>query len=401
MDQNTRQHQLALRQQRLLEMAGARPGGFDTILIIGKVNQYYLTGTMQDALLVLRGNGDVTLYVRKSFQRARFESPLATIRPMKSYRDLLADLPADLGRVLADTQTMPVAALDRLRRHFSFTSLDSADALLLELRAVKDEQEISLIRESGRRHGIMMRETLPSLLQTGMSEADLQADLYRAMVRSGYQGVSRFAMFDTDVILGQLGFSENSLVSTSFDGPGGMRGQSAAVPMLGSRERLLRQGDLVFVDTGYGIDGYHSDKTQVYAFDHEPTKEAAAIHDICRDLLRQTAALLKPGAVPDMIYQTVTRQLPPHLAGSFMGPAGEQVRFLGHGVGLQIDEWPIIAPRRHEPLEAGMVIAIEPKCAVPGYGMVGVEETYLLTDDGAVCLTGGDQPIIPVFPAGR
>ena len=375
-----------------LERQGDR---FDTALVYNRVNQYYLTGTMQDGLLVLRKNGDVLYFVRKSFERARLESPLRPdqLVQFRSYRDLLQFLPENLGHTLLEMEAMPLAVLERLRKYFTFESIHALDGILARIRAIKSPYELALIRESARQHSHLMECVIPSLLREGMSEVELLADTYAAMVKLGHHGLSRFAMPQIEMIVGQIGFGDSSLHPTCFDGPGGMAGLSAAVPAIGSRSRKLRRGDLVFVDIGYGVNGYHSDKTRIYSFGVPPPAEAVAVHTACLDVLDRTAALLVPDMTPEHIYQTVMSQLPADLTPHFMGYGDERVKFLGHGIGLHIDEQPVIARGFKEPLQAGMVIALEPKCGIDGIGMVGAEETFEITPQGAVCLTGGAKEI--------
>lgn len=371
---------------------------YDTALVIDRVNQYYLTGTMQDGILVLRREGRSMLFVRKSLSRAQQESPLVEIYPIRSYRDMLEHLPVDLGQVYLETEKMPLAMLQRLKNHFQMSVIQSLDSVILSLRMVKSPQELELIRESGRQHNQLLREIVPTLLRENMSEADLMAEIYAQMIRLGYHGVSRFGMFQLEMVAGQLGFGESSLYPTSFDGPGGMLGMSAAVPAIGSRDRRLARGDLVFVDIGYGVDGYHSDKTQVYCFGTNPDPQAVNVHQACLDVMARIANLLVPGAVPAEIYNTITNDLPAELAEHFMGYGEEQVRFLGHGVGLQVDEPPALARGFTQPLVENMVLAVEPKSGVAGIGMVGVEETFIIRSNGAECITGGASPIM-VVPA--
>jgi Xaa-Pro dipeptidase len=158
--------------------------------------------------------------------------------------------------------------------------------------------------------------------------------------------------------------------------------------VLGSRSRLLGAGDLVFADIGCGIDGYQTDKTLVYSFGRPQPEPVAQAHRRCFELERHIASMLKPGAIPSEIYATVMRELEPEFLENFMGCGNRRVRFLGHGVGLQIDELPVIAEGFDEPLSEGMVLAIEPKKGIFGVGMVGSENTYLVTPQGGRSLTG-------------
>jgi Xaa-Pro aminopeptidase len=171
---------------------------------------------------------------------------------------------------------------------------------------------------------------------------------------------------------------------------------SAAVPILGSRERKLKRGDTVFVDIGFGIRGYHSDKSQAYIFGAKPTEEMRRVQRGCLEAEKRTAALLLPGARPSDIYRRVMSELSADFREGFMGYQDRQVRFLGHGIGLNVDELPVIAEGFDEPLEESMVIAVEPKKGLRDIGLLGVEDTYIVTKGGGYCITGGGCDILEV-----
>jgi Xaa-Pro aminopeptidase len=168
---------------------------------------------------------------------------------------------------------------------------------------------------------------------------------------------------------------------------------SPAVPFVGSRERCLRVGDLVFIDAGFGIDGYHSDCTQVYRYGAEPTEEMVRLHQLCIDVEREAAEALRPGAIPSELYARALERVGLELESHFMGFGGRRAKFLGHGIGLHLDEPPVLARGFDQPLEEGVCIALEPKIGIAGVGMVGVEDTYVVTPEGGRCLTGGGRPI--------
>jgi Xaa-Pro aminopeptidase len=102
-------------------------------------------------------------------------------------------------------------------------------------------------------------------------------------------------------------------------------------------------------------------------------------HNRCVDVQNHLASLLVPGNIPSQIYQDVIATLEPEFLENFMGYKDRKVKFLGHGVGLLIDEIPVIAEGFHEPLEENMVFALEPKKGIPGVGMVGIENTFVVS----------------------
>lgn len=370
-------------------------------LIINRINQYYFTGTMQDGLLVINRNGTAQYFVKRSFKRALEESPLeesqiCSIYPMKSYRDVAQVIGNELGNTLVETETITIAIFERLKKYFNMSNISSVEDSIFEVRAVKSPYEIYWMNEIGKKHEILLDEVVPSILREGMSELDLTAELYERMLKMGYHGVTRFYRHQTELVAGQVGFGENSLVDTNFDSPGGMRGMCPAVPIIGSRDRFLKKGDLVFVDVGFGMNGYHSDRTQVYMFGATPSKEIVKSHSKCIEVEKKAAELLKPGNVPDKIYKEIMGTLDSDFLNNFMGFGDRRVKFLGHGIGLHVDEPPVIAEGFTSPLEENMIIALEPKKGIPGVGMVGVEDTYIVTPNGGKCITGGEKNIIVV-----
>jgi Xaa-Pro aminopeptidase len=376
-------------------MDEANPG-WDTAVILGKVNQYYFTGTMQDGLLMVKKNKEAMYFVRRSYERARKESSFEPIYPMESYGDAAQIAGEDLGHVFIEAETVTVGILERMKRKFKMSGVSSVDRVLLSLRAIKSPFELSWMEESGRRHHTFLTETVPTLMKEGVSEADFTASLFPEMVKAGFQGVSRFSMFENEMIIGQVAFGTNSLYPTNFDGPGGAAGISPAAPFLGSRDRKLKKGDLVFVDVGFAVNGYNTDKTQVYMFGEKPPGVALSAHRACIDAEARIAELLRPGTVPSEIYEKILGSLSDEFKENFMGFGTRRVKFLGHGVGLHVDEIPLIAPGYKIPLEENMTLALEPKKGIADVGMVGVEDTYVVTGSGGVCITGGGSDIIVV-----
>ncbi|MGE4283352.1 MAG: M24 family metallopeptidase [Clostridia bacterium] len=366
-------------------------------VIFSKINLYYFTGTMQEGMLFIPRNDEATFWVRRSYERAVDESLFSRIKPMDSFRDAAASVAGKVfGTIYMETEIVPLALYHRFQKYFPFNNVKSADAQIAAVRSIKSVFELSLMKQSGNIHQRVLEERIPGILREGMSEAELGAELFSIMIEEGHHGVTRFGMFDTEIVLGHIGFGESSIYPSYFNGPGGNYGMSPAVPLLGSRERKLTKGDLIFIDIGCGVDGYHTDKTMTYMFGKSLSEEAMAIHYKCIDIQNRIAALLKPGAVPSQIYNTIIDKLDSEFLKNFMGFGNRKVKFLGHGIGLQIDEWPVIADGFTDPLQEGMAFALEPKKGIKNIGMVGTENTFLVTPDGGQCITGENPGLILV-----
>lgn len=363
--------------------------GWEMAVVFSKINLYYFTGTMQEGMLMIPREDNAVLWVRRSYERAVDESLFPRIMEMGSFRDAAADMGKGLPDVVyLETEIIPLAFYQRFQKYFPFKAVKSMDQQIASVRAVKSAYELSLMEQSGKIHRKVLEELVPEMLKEGMSEADFASELFSAMVKEGHQGISRFSMFDTEIVLGHVCFGESSVYPTYFNGPGGNYGMSPAVPLLGNRDRKLKNGDLVFVDVGCGYEGYHTDKTMTYMFGKQLSDEVLAEHKKCVDIQNEIVSLLKPGETPANIYKSVMDRLDKRFLNNFMGFGTRRVKFLGHGIGLHVDELPVIAEGFSEPLQEGMTFALEPKKGIENIGMVGIENTFIVTENGGRCITG-------------
>lgn len=365
-------------------------------VVFSKVNLFYFTGTMQEGMLIIPRTEEATFWVRRSYERALDESKFSNIKPMESFRDAAANYGQISGTIFLETEFVPLAMYQRFQKYFPFTEVKAVDSIISSIRSVKSPYEIEFMKKSGALHKRVLEDRVPEILKAGMSEVELAAELYKVMLAEGHQGTSRFSMLDTEVLLGHIGFGESSIYPTYFNGPGGNYGMSPAIPLLGNRERKLTSGDLVFIDVGFGVEGYHTDKTMTYMFERPLSEEAIKAHGECVNIQDEIAGMLRPGAIPSQIYTAVMAKLSPEFLENFMGFGTRKVKFLGHGIGLVVDELPVISEGFHEPLKEGMFFAVEPKKGIQGIGMVGIENTFMVTSEGGKCITGDSKGLIPV-----
>ncbi len=370
---------------------------WEMAVIFSKINLYYFTGTMQDGMLIMNRDDEAIFWVRRSYERALDESLFQVIKPMNSFHVAAESQNHFPDTIYLETEVVPLALYNRFHKYFPFKNFKPVDKVIATVRAVKSEYELSFMRKAGKIHQHVLEDLAPLMLKEGMSEATLVAELFQVMVEEGHDGVTRFGMFDTEIVLGQLGFGESSIYPTYFNGPGGNYGLSPAVPLLGSRDRKLRNGDLVFIDVGCGVQGYNTDKTMSYMFGHSLPQYAIDIHNECLAVQNEIATMLKPGVIPSDIYRIIMDSLDEDFLVNFMGFRNRRVNFLGHGIGLLIDELPVIAEGFNEPLMEGMVFAVEPKKGIRDIGMVGIENTFIVTSHGGECITGINPGLIPVF----
>ncbi len=381
---------------RLRAALSQQDPGWQMAILHDKISMYYFTGTMQVGAFVVTPDSAV-LWVRRDLGRAQEESLHPDIRPMKSFRTLGEAYPVPQA-VYLDKKTATLEWLDMVRKYLPFETLQPLGGILNSLRARKSAYELDLMREAGAIHTTVMHQVAPTLLREGISEAELGGLLYTELLKRGSMGISRFNQPLGEDIAGLVAFSENALRTTAFDGPGGTAGTCTAVQGIGSPTRRLRPGDLVFIDMPAGREGYHTDKSVVFHFGplaaNPEGARIRAAYDLCTQLERRIASKLVPGAVPETLYHEIIEEIDPQFAGGFMHGG----KFLGHSIGLMMDEPPVLAHGFREPLQAGMTFAVEPKIALPGLGIAGTENTYLICSDGpALPLSGGSLPLTEIY----
>lgn len=382
-------------------LADVAPGA-GGLLVFSRLAIYYLTGTWANGLLWLPREGEPVLACRKGKARAMLESPLETIVSFRSYGDI-PGLCKEAGRPLTEVCAAEQSGLSwnlatLLSSRLPGVSFVPGDAALAVAQAVKSPWELEKIRLCGARHGKGLMELLPASIAPGMSEREIARKCWDAFFDLGHQGMLRMSNGD-EIFLGHIAAGDSGNYPSVFNGPVGLRGEHPALPFSGYAGKVWKKGEVLTVDNGFSLEGYCTDKTQVY-FAGKAADIPDAVrrgHDLCMRVQQAVAERLVPGARPSELYALALSMAEKDgLSEGFMGLGENKVRFLGHGIGLYIDAWPVLAKGFDAPIEAGMTLALEPKFGIEGVGMVGVENTFEVTDSGGVCLTGDAYDIICV-----
>lgn len=382
--------ELEARLERFRRAMDAAHPGWEMAAVNHKVAMYYFTGTIQEGVLLIRPQ-DAVFWVRRSFERACNESHFSDIRPMHSFREAAAFYGSAPKVMYVETKKATLDWERMLHKYFAFEELGSFDSVLQDLRMVKSEYELKQMEQSGAIHETVLDIVAPKLIHGGISEAQLAIALYSEMVQRGSHGTARFNQALGEEAVGIASFGKSGLVRTGFDGPGGTDGTCIAVQSIGNAFRKLQPGRLVYLDIPCGFDGYHTDKTVVYYYGDlakdEQSKYLMEAQQRCLELEQEVVRLMVPGEPIENLYLRTMDKFDNIYGDAFMNGG----KFLGHSIGLVMDEAPAIAKGFKQPLQPGMTFAVEPKIALPGLGMVGTENTYVVTENGTRSLTGSSH----------
>jgi len=360
----------------------------DGALILQNADLFYYAGTVQQSHLYVPAEGEPTLFVRRVLERARAESALAAIVPLASPKELgeallrrYGALPQRLGLEL---DVLPVDRLHKLQRQLPGILPVDVSPDIVGQRAIKSEYEIGLLRQSAAIADAVC-ERLPELLREGLTEAEFAGKVEAEARALGHEGIIRMRGFNQEMFYGQLLVGPNGSVASFLDTPLGGSGLSAAVAQ-GVGMRRIGRGEPVVFDFVPVRHGYITDFTRILSLGPLPVQLRSA-YEVALRIQAAVVEAARPGAPCRALYQiAVAAAERAGLGEHFMGYGTTRVRFLGHGVGLELDELPVIAAN-DTALQAGMVFALEPKFVFPGVGAVGIENTWCVRPGGLERLT--------------
>lgn len=372
--------------------------GMDGALIVQNTDLFYFSGTIQQAHLYVPAEGPPLLMVRKSLERAQAESPLANILPLASPKKLPALIdanglkpPAVLGMEL---DVLPTNNYFSYRKRFPQSDIRDISFSIRTLRAVKSDHELDLIRQaaafSDRVAGMM-----PNLLQPGMTEIELAGRVEAEARRLGHQGIARMRLWGAEMFYGHLMAGPSAAVPSFLASPTGGASVSPAVAQ-GPGFRKIRRNEPILLDYVFAWQGYISDHTRIFSIGRLPRMLVEA-HAHMLNIQEHVRKMATPGTVAGDLYETAVEMARERgLIGNFMGAGDDRIRFIGHGVGLEVDEFPFLAKGQKTRLKEGMTIALEPKMIFPGKGVVGIENTHVVSKDGLRQLTVAEEKIVTV-----
>lgn len=373
--------------------------GIDGSLIVQKTDLFYFSGTAQQGWLYVPVAGTAVLMIFKDVERARMESPLAVqslVSPKKipeMVREMGCPAPAVLGLEL---DVLPTNLYFQYAAIFKEARIVDVATEIRLIRAVKSAYEIDLLRQAAALSD-QLAAKVPEFLQEGMTEVALAGQLEGYARSLGHQGIVRMRLWGSELFYGHLLSGPAATVASYLASPTGGTGVSPLISQ-GAGYKRLGRNEPILVDYVFALNGYISDHTRIFSLG-PLADDLLRAHQAMLDLQAEIKTLAVPGALAGDLYEAmVERAAKQGYEEYFMGVGERKIRFTGHGVGLELDEYPFIAKGQQLPLAAGMIIALEPKIIWPGKGVVGIENTHLVTEQGLECL-GQFADDIMVLPA--
>lgn len=383
------QPELKLRRDKIRALMAQQ--GIDAALITCNVNLIYTYGRVVSGYLYLPLNAPARLFIKRPNDIEG--EHIHPIRKPEQITGLLKECGLPLPvKLMLEGDELPFTEYNRLAACFPETEVVSCGtALIRQARSIKTPIEIEMFRRSGIAHA-KAYEQIPSVYQPGMTDRQLSVEIERLMRLEGCLGIFRVFGQSMEIFMGSLLAGDNAAVPSPYDFALGGKGLDPSLPG-GVSGTLLQAGQCFMVDMGGNFYGYMGDMSRVFSIGKLP-EQAYAAHQTCLEIQHLIVAMAKPGTVcEDMYNKAIEIVTKAGFADYFMG-VDQKAKFIGHGIGLEINEMPVLAPRMKQELEPGMVFALEPKIVLPGIGPVGIENSWAVTTDGLEKLTLCKEEII-------
>ena len=365
--------------------------GIDAALIACNVNLIYTYGRVVSGYLYLPLNDFARLFVKRP--NTIEGEHVMSIRKPEQLPDLIKECGLPLPqKLMLEGDELSFREYNRLAACFPETEVVScSSSLIRQARATKTEMEIEFFRRSGVAHA-KAYEQIPSVYRPGMTDLQLSIEIERLMRLEGCLGIFRVFGQSMEIFMGSLLAGDNAATPSPYDFALGGAGLDPSLPG-GPNGTLIQPGQSFMVDMGGNFYGYMCDMSRVYSIG-KLSEQAYAAHQTCLEIQEAVSSMAKPGVICEDLYNKAIEMVTKAgFADYFMG-VGQKAKFIGHGIGLEINEAPVIAPRIRQELEPGMVFALEPKIVLPGIGPLGIENSWVVTAEGLEKLTTAPEEII-------
>ncbi len=364
----------------------------DYALIVSNPSLLYFTGIIQQGFLLINQDSSPIYFVKKDFDLAKKFSNIENIVQLNSIKEIAAHIEPN-RKIGFELDILPYNNVKFYDKLFHPENISDITPLIRQTKSIKSDIEIEFIKKAANQLKIMCKKIKP-FIKSGVKEYEVFGKIQDILISEGHQGYTRMHGFNQEMFYGHILSGENSLMSGYLDAPSNGLGLYPGFPQ-GSSDSILKENSIVSVDIVGCYNGYHADQTRAFAIGN-PDKDFFDNFKKAVEIQNNVVEYIKPGLTWESAYfkgLDVAEKL--KVKDIFMGLTSK-AKFIGHGIGVEVDEFPFIAPGFKNKFESGMTFAIEPKIFIPDKGMIGIENTYLLTENGCEKLTTVEDKIIKV-----
>ena len=379
--------ELAIRWEKIrkaMEQVGA-----DACLLSTPVNVYYTCGHIIIGYVYIPMQGDPTFMVRRPNNITGEHFHL--VRKLEELPVLLAAKGQSLpNTLLVEGDDISYGDWMRIEK-CTGAKLINGSKVIRYVKSIKTAFEQEQLRLSGKIHSEVM-SNVPSLYRAGMTDHEFSVEVERSFRLAGCLGLFRIYGSSMEAHMGSVLSGDNAGAPSPYDFALGGGGMHSSLP-LGANGCVIKEGQTVMVDINGNFTGYVTDQSRTYSVGKLP-QLAYDAHNVSIEIQAAIAKAGVPGATCEQMWQLSLDIVKKYQLEAYYMGISQQAKFVGHGIGMEINELPVLCGRNPQPLEAGNTIALEPKFVIPGVGAVGTENSYIVTENGMEKITFAPEEII-------
>lgn len=364
------------------------------ILLFSRDIYYYSGASVPSVLLVTPNTG--RLYVRRALDFAQQDSSIDDVVPDGSLRvvaDRLKSEKLDRSRIGLEMDVIPADLFLKIQEELPGATFVNVTPLIIAQRMVKDGDELEFVRVSASMIDKAQRRAL-EVIREGITEVEMAAEIEAELRRNRHEGILVNRRFDTYAMYGMMGSGENLTRYSGFANVATGVGLSPAMRMSASN-RILGRGDLVMIDITGSYHGYITDVTRMYVIGSATRQQVEVFESLC-EVEDQILASIRPGVPVADVYASGVEAAKKTKYGDYFMGYEEKGRFVGHGLGLELDEPPIIGPGDPTIIAENMTLAIEINTIIPDFGTIKIEDSFIVNADGIELLSNTERILFEV-----
>jgi Xaa-Pro aminopeptidase len=367
--------------QRLLEEKA-----IDCAILMLPRDVYYYSGTAQPCNMIIPKFGNPLLQVRRAWNFVIKETflPLSQLKlgaGTDQMIEMMSKLPFEVKTIGLTLDVIPAKLYLKLQQTFPRGQFVDISPLILQQRNIKEPKELALIKKAAHIYNFV-HQVIMENLRPGMTELELATHIGRVVRIHEGEGIVRNRRWDASL----HGDATIACTPNTWNISGSAmtvtgKGLSPALAW-GPSTTVISAGDLVVVDLPINYYGYHADITRTYVVGKANARQLEVFNWVLQ-LQDAALAVIKSGVPSEEVYLAAKRKAEELLVEQYFQGYGEmQGNYIGHGLGLEVDETPTLQLNDQTILREHMTIAIEPKLIIPDWGAIGIEDNLVVTKDG-------------------
>jgi len=367
----------------------------DAAILLFSRDIYYYSGASAPSVLLVTPK-TARLHVRRALDFARQDATIDDIVPDGSLRTVAERLKSeklDSSKIGLEMDVIPADLFLKIQEGLPDATFVNVTPLIIAQRMVKDTDELEFVRVSASMIDKAQRRAL-DVIREGVTEVEMAAEVEAELRRNRHEGILVNRRFDTYAMYGMMGSGENLTRYSGFANVATGVGLSPAMRMSASN-RILKRGDLVMIDITGNYHGYITDVTRMYVVGSVSKKQTEIFETLC-EVEDEILASIRPGVPVADVYAKGVEAADKTKYGDYFMGYEEKGRFVGHGLGLELDEPPIIGPNDPTIIAENMTLAIEINTIIPDFGTIKVEDSFIVNSDGIELLSNTERRLFEV-----